>query len=169
MGAFGANGLHTANLLERAQRGVGLEGSALHDNLGTQRVDPLGADDAEQGVLHHRVRDTCRQIVDARADLLGVFDAGGHEYCALCPQVNRVFRGKCGVVERVRVQAQRMCGPLDERSAAARACFVEDGVRYHAVLDPERLHVLSADVEHERRVGHELHCRAGVRRCLHDA
>ena len=76
MGAFGANGLHTANLLERAQHGIGLERPALHDYLRPQRVDSLGADDAEQGVLHHRVRDTRGQIADARPDLLGVFDAG---------------------------------------------------------------------------------------------
>ena len=80
-----------------------------------------------------------------------------------------MLRGKCGIVERMGAQAQRMCGPLDERSAAARTRFVEDSVRHHAILNPERLHVLPADVEHERRVGHELHCRASVRRCLHDA
>ena len=76
MGGFGADDLHTANLLERAQHGIGLECPALHDYLRPQRVDPLGADDAEQGVLHHRVCDTCRQIVDARPDLLGMLDAG---------------------------------------------------------------------------------------------
>ena len=119
MGGLGADGLHAANLLEGAQHGIGLEGAALHDDLGTQRVDSLGADDAEQRVLHHRIRDARCQVVDARADLLGVLDAGGHEHCALRPQVNRVFRGKCGVVERVRAQTQRVCGALDERPAAA--------------------------------------------------
>ena len=76
MGGLGADGLHAANLLEGAQHGIGLERPALHDYLRPQRVDSFGADDAEQGVLHHRVRDARCQIVDTRPDLLGVFDAG---------------------------------------------------------------------------------------------
>ena len=51
---------------------------------------------------------------------------------------------------------------LDERAAARRARLVERDVADAAIFDKEALHVLSADVEHERDLGAEFLCCAQV-------
>ena len=71
----------------------------------------------------------------------------------------RVEGGGCDVFH---ADVERLCEPLQKRAAARRAGLVHDDVGHDAVFEPDGLHVLAADVEHEGRLRVVLDCGAGM-------
>ena len=69
-----------------------------------------------------------------------------------------MLASKCRLRDVARLNAERLREVLEKRPTAARTGFVHHDIAHDAVFDPHGLHVLTADVENEARIGHERAC-----------
>ena len=114
------------------------------------------------GVFHDGDGQAGGDVLHAGAVLLGLLDAGVHEHGAAGAQVHGLLGEQAQLGEGGNVIAQGLGKGLDKGAAAGGAGLVEhDGV-HRAVADFKALHVLTADVDDELNVGHEIFSRRKV-------
>ena len=66
-----------------------------------------------------------------------------------------MLASKCRLRNIARLNAERLREVLEKRPTAARAGLVHHDVAHDAVFDPHGLHILTANVENEARIGNE--------------
>ena len=163
----GPGDVATQLLLEGPEHRVVVEGAALHHDVLAQIVGVGGPDDLVDRVLDDGDGQSRGDVLHAGAVLLGLLDAGVHEYGAAGAQVDRVPGQQAQLGKVGDGVAQGLGKGLDEGAAAGGAGLVEhDGV-HRAVADFEALHVLAADVDDEVHVGVEVAGGAVVGHRLH--
>ena len=150
-------------LLERAQDGVIQERAALHNDVLTEVVRRVGADNLVQRVLDNGYRQTGGNRVNARAVLLRLLDRGVHEHRAARTEVDGVLGEQTELAEFLDGVPHRAGERLDERAAAGRARLVERNIVDALVADFEALDVLTANVDDEINIRAEMARRAEVR------
>jgi len=155
-------------LLECREHGVVVEGAALHDDLLSQAREVRHADDLGEHVLDDAAAQAGHDVVGRLAVLLLGHDARVHEHGAAAAE----HRGVRGAERRggdlARGDVQRAGEAFQEAAATRRACLVHEDVGDDAVMQPDGLHVLAADVEDEARVGHAARRGERVRDGFHD-
>ena len=162
-GDVGAHGVHTGELLKRAQRGVGHKGAALDDHLAADLLGVAQLNDLEQGILDDGIGQAGRDVAHRGAFLLRLLNARVHEDRAATAQIDRGLGMNGGIGERAHVHVHRHGEALDKAAAARRAGLVEHDVLDDAVLDAQALHVLAADVQNELDAGQKRLGAAQVR------
>ena len=143
-------------LLKCAQNGVIPEGSALDHDVIPERVEVRDPDDLCEDILDDRTAEAGHDIFRLfPVSLLGD-DAAVHEDGAAAAEDRRIFRGKGGVCDLRHRDLQRGSEVFQEGTAAGGTCLVDENVRDDAVVEPDGLHVLAADIEKKRDVRHVL-------------
>ena len=168
-GDVGADDLDAHLLLEGAEDGFVVEGAALHDDLPAQLLGAGGADDLIQRILDDADGQARRDVLDGCAILLGLLDRAVHEHGAAAAEIHRTVSKKAEGRKLLDVVAQRLRKGLQKAAAAGGARLVQEDVADGTVLDLEALHVLTADVDDEVHVRHEVFRRREVGHRLHEA
>ena len=153
LGIGGAGDLAAHVLLKAAQHGVVAERAALHHDVLAELVHVGHADDLGEDVLYDGAAQARHDVVGGLARLLLADDGAVHEDGAARAQVCRALGGEGVGGDLLHGNVQRGAEALKEAAAAARARLVHGDVRDDAVVEPDGLHVLAADVEDERHLG----------------
>ena len=149
-------------LLERAEHCVIEEGAALHDDVLAELVRRICSYYLINGVLDYGRGQSCGDVLDGRAVLLRLLYGAVHEDGAARAEVDGVLGEETELREFGDIVAERHCKGLYERAAARRARLVEHDAVNCAVSDFEALDVLTADIEDEIDLGHEIFRRRVV-------
>ena len=167
-GDVGADDLDAHLLLEGAEDGLIVEGTALHDDLPAQLFGAGRTDDLVQRVLDDADGQARRDILDGRAVLLGLLDRAVHEDGAAAAQIHGAVGEEAEGRELLDIVAQCLREGLQKAAAAGRAGFVQEDVADGTIFDLEALHILTADVDDEVHVRHEVFCCREVGHGLHE-
>ena len=168
-GDVGADDLDAHLLLEGAEDGLIVERTALHDDLPAQLFGAGRTDDLVQCVLDDADGQARRDILDGRAVLLGLLDRAVHKDGAAAAQIHGAVGEEAEGRELLDVVAQCLRESLQKAAAAGRAGFVQEDVADGTIFDLEALHILTADVDDEVHVRHEVFCCREVGHGLHEA
>ena len=163
----GADDLDAHFLFEGAEDGLIVEGAALHHDLPAQLFGAGSADDLVQRILDDADGQAGGDVLDGCAILLRLLDRAVHEDGAAAAQIHRAVRKQAQRRELLDVVAQRLCEGLQEAAAAGGARLVQEDVADGPILDLEALHILSADVDDEIDVRHEVFGGGEVGHRLH--
>ena len=154
----GADGSHQARigrtdnfpayiLFDRAEYRVIAEGTALNDDPVPQGIQTADADDLCKNILNDGAAKSGQNIVDLPAVFLLGDNTAVHKDRAAASQHSGVFCGKGALRDLRRGNAHVFGKIFQEGTAACGAGLVDHDVRYDAVVDPDRLHVLAADIK----------------------
>ena len=114
----GADDLDAHLLLEGAEHGLVVEGTALHDDLAAQLFGAGCADDLVQCILDDTDGQTGRDVLDGCAVLLGLLHRAVHEDGAAAAQVHRAVGKQAQRGELLDIIAQRLREGLQKAAAA---------------------------------------------------
>ena len=163
----GADDLDAHLLLEGAEHGLVVEGTALHDDLAAQLFGAGRADDLVQCILDDADGQTGRDVLDGCAVLLGLLHRAVHKDGAAAAQVHRAVGKQAQRGELLDIIAQCLREGLQKAAAAGGTGFVQEDVADGTILDFEALHILAADVDDEVHIGHKIFGGGEVRHRLH--
>ena len=163
----GADDLDAHFLFEGAEDGLIVEGAALHHDLPAQLFGAGSADDLVQRILDDADGQAGGDVLDGCAILLRLLDRAVHEDGTAAAQIHRAVRKQAQRRELLDVVAQRLCEGLQEAAAAGGARLVQEDVADGPILDLEALHILSADVDDEIDIRHEVFGGGEVGHRLH--
>ena len=136
-------------LLECAQYRVVEECATLDHDVVAEFFQVGNANYLGEYVFDDRAAKACHDVIGVLAVLLLGYDAAVHEHRAAASQIGGRFRFEGSAGNAFGGNVQRGCEALEERSAAGRACLVYYNIGDNAVVDPDRLHVLAANVQDE--------------------
>ena len=162
-GVRGARHLAADVFLEGREHGVVCERAALDDDSLAEAREVRDADDLREHVLDDRAAQTGHDVIGRLAVFLLGDDRRGHEHRAAASELGRILGPEGRIGDLPRAEAQRTREVFQERPASRRASLVHEDVGHDAVVDPDGLHVLAADVEDERRIVDVTSGREGVR------
>ena len=94
-------------------------------------------------------------------------DTAVHKNRAAAAEHRRILRRKGGFRNLLHRNMQGGSEVLQERTTSGRTCFIDHNVSDDAVIQPYGLHILSADIQNKRRVGHIFLRCAGMGHGLH--
>ena len=149
-------------LLKGAQHGIVSERTALHHNALPQLVEVRHADDLGEHVLDDGAAKTGHDVTRSLAAALLAHHGAVHKDGAATAQARGLRRGECARRDILDLDSEVLCKSLQKRAATGRACLVHHDVGEDTAVEPDGLHVLAADVEHERDVGLAGRGRAGM-------
>ena len=154
-------------LLHGPQNGIILKGAALNHNLFSQRIQIGDADYLGKNILDNGTAEAGHNILRAFAVTLLCYDITGHKDGAATAQLRLMLRGKgltCNFLCRNAQTARKI---FQEGAAAGGAGFVHYNIGDNAMIQPDCLHILTADIQKEAGISHIL-CRcSGMGNRLH--
>ena len=153
---FRTDGLKAGVLLEGAENGVVLEGTALHHHLLTKGVQVADTDHLRKHVVDDGAADTRDNVFGLLAVALFRDDGTVHEHGAAATQLGRALGVERQFRNLFHGNAEAAGVGLDKGAATRGAGLVQDDTCDHAVLHGDSLHVLTADVQDEAYVGADL-------------
>ena len=165
----GADDLHAHLFFKGAENCLIVESTALHHDLAAQLLGAGCADDLVQRVLDHTDGQTGGNVLDGSAVLLGLLDRAVHKHGAAAAQIHGAVCEQAESGELLDIIAQCLSKGLQKAAAAGGAGLVQEDVADGTILDLEALHVLTADVDDEVHVRHEVFCCREVGHGLHEA
>ena len=137
------------------QQGIVQKRAPLHQHAVPKFGGRAQAQDFVQRVAGHGVAQPGGDVADVRAFLLRLFDLGIHEHGTARSQIHGMPGEQGGAHERLHAQVEAAGECFEEGPASGGAGFVEGHARDEAVPRLEALHILAADVDDVRRIGHE--------------
>ena len=157
----GADGPHEARirsaddfpsyiLFNGAEDRVIAEGTALDNDPVSQRIQTADADDLCKNILDDRAAEACKDIVDLPAVFLLGDNAAVHKDRAAASQNGRVFCLKGALRNLRRGDTHIFRKVFQERTAAGGTGLIDHDIRDDAVVEPDRLHILAADIKDKR-------------------
>ena len=154
-------------LLQSPKHRVIAESSSLYHDPLSQRIQVRHTDYLGKHVLDNRPAQACHDILRLPSAPLCRDDAAVHKYRTPASQRRRTLRGECGLGDHFHRNMQGRRKILQERTAAGRAGLINHNIGDHAPVQPDRLHILSADIQKESCVRHIFRRRPCVRHGFH--
>ena len=143
----GTEHVHTRNVFERAQHGIVVERTALHDDFRADVARLTQFNNFEKRVFNNRIRKTRGDVGDGRAFFLRLLDAAVHKYGTPASQVDGLFGEQRPFAELAHIHTHRARKIVEKAAAAGRAGFVQLNGNDGAVFHAKAFHILPADVE----------------------
>ena len=154
-------------LLQGAKDSIVAEGAALcHDLLAQDRLI-RDADHFGKYVFDDGAAKTRADVLSGLAVALLGDDGGVHEDRAAASQHCRVLGGKGRRGDALHTNVEGGCKILQKGAAAGGAGLIEHDIGDDALMDPDGLHVLAADIQDEAHIRLDLAGRRGVGHSLH--
>ena len=154
-GDIGTDGLAPRNFFKTTENRIIIESTALYHDLPSQLGGVGHLDYLEQGVLDNGISQSGRYIGHTGAFFLGLFDPGIHENGTAGAQINGVRGKNCLVCKLLHFVVQGFCKSFYKRTAAGRACLIQQHAVHGSVLDFDTFHILAADVQNAVHIGVE--------------
>ena len=149
-------------LLQRPENRVVLKGAALDHDPASQGVQIRNTDDLGKHVFDDGTAETRHNVARQLPVPLFRDDAGIHEDRAAAAEERRVLRREGLGGDGPHRDLQGRGEILQEGAAARRTGLVHHDVRDDAVIQPDGLHILAADVQQEGGILHILLRRPGM-------
>ena len=146
-------------LLHSPQNSIVFKGAALDYDLISQAVQIGDANHLCKYIFDDRPAKSCHDISRQLPIPLLRDNAAVHKNRTAASQNRRIFRRKGSLSDLIYRNIQTGRKILQERAASRRAGFIYQNIRDNTPVQPDGLHILSADIQDKRGVFYVLlHC-----------